>query len=94
MKPLMYRQRPSYPALISALCVLIVGALLAFLGLDRYASGTGSMGMVWLTVYATLCVTVICVIMAFARYQFTHLWKQPDPAFSKKAQRKRDRGEL
>jgi sterol desaturase/sphingolipid hydroxylase (fatty acid hydroxylase superfamily) len=85
----MYKQRPAYPALIGAVGILVVGGLLSLAALDRYQDGLGSMDVVWFLAYTTLCLVVICVIAAFARYQFLHLWQHPDPAFAKKAAKKR-----
>jgi hypothetical protein len=92
MKPLMYRQRPAVPALMTALGVLIIGGLLAFDALNRHYDGSGSMDVVWLVVCLTLCIAVMCLIAAFARYQFFHLWKNPDPSVSRKALEKRKNG--
>jgi hypothetical protein len=88
----MYRHRPAYPALMIAVWVLVIGWLVAFDAHARYDHGEGSEGAMLFAVYGTLGAIVICVIGAFARYEFRHLWKNPDPAFSKKARRKRAQG--
>ena len=92
MGPLMYRQRPAYPALIGAVCVLVLGFFITC-WLHQQAEIGESDGSSVLLVGALSCsISGALVILAFARYQFTHLWKRPDPAFSKKAQKIRDRG--
>lgn len=89
MGPLMYRQRPSYPALISSGAVLLIGTLMV-LALKQEEV---SFQILLLTACITLCSAAILLVTAFARYQFTHLWKQPDPAFSRKRATRSERGE-
>jgi hypothetical protein len=92
MCALIYRHRPAYPALMIALCVLVIGGLVGFDAHARYDDGEGSEGALLCAVYVTLGAVLICVVGAFARYQFRHLWKNPDPAFSRKARKKRAKG--
>lgn len=80
MGPLMYRQRPSYPALISAGAVLFLGMLLVLALKQEEVSFQVRL----LTGCITLCMSAILLVTAFARYQFTHLWKHSDPACSRK----------
>lgn len=88
MCSLMYKHRPAYPALMTALWVMVIGGLAIFDAHARYGNGDGSKGTFLFAVYVTLGAVLICVVRAFARYRFTHLWKNPIPAFSKKARKK------
>lgn len=88
MCALMYRHRPDYPAIISAGVVLLIGMVLFFALKQEEAS----FQTLLLTACITLCLAAILLVTAFSRYQFTHLWKHPDPAFSKKRARCRERG--
>jgi len=82
--PAMYKQRPAYPALVGACFVLIIGVLIMCGMKPAVDAGEMDQSMVLLAAFMTLCVTSILVVAAFARYQFTHLWRHKDPAFSKK----------
>ena len=78
------------PALIGVPCVLMLGILIILaLKFEECSSA-----LVLLVACATLCVAAVLVVLAFARYQFSHLWKHPDPAFSKKAEKRRANGVL
>ena len=89
MGVLMYRQRPSSPALISACAVLIIGMLMV-LALKQEEVPFQTL---LLTGYITLCLAAMLLVIAFARYQFTHLWKHPDPSFSRNRATRRERGD-
>ena len=94
MGALMYKHRPTYPAMVAAVLVLLFGGFWTWCLHGRVEDGIGEPS----SVVAAGCVSCglagILIIMAFARYQFTHLWKKPDPAFSKKARRSRRHGRL
>lgn len=82
MKPLMYRQRPAYPALIFSACALLVGAACVLWLKRRVDIGLASESSVLFVGFASLGLAGCGLIAAFARYQFTHLWKrrpQPQP---------------
>lgn len=82
MGPLMYKQRPAYPALVGAVCVLAFGGLVCWGLNERVQAGLGDLSQIILT--ASLCCGIAgaLVITAFARYQFTHLWKKAKPRSS------------
>ncbi|VGO22245.1 hypothetical protein [Pontiella sulfatireligans] len=90
MGSLMYKQRPSYPSLISAAVVLVLGAVLVCDILKQVDAGEADASSAILTGCLACGISGSLVIAAFARYQFTHLWRNPDPAFVKK--RKGSRG--
>lgn len=71
----MYRHRPSYPALIFAAAVLVLGALIAYGLAKQVEAGERSMSSVLLVGCLSFGIAGILVVAAFARYQFTHLWK-------------------
>jgi hypothetical protein len=73
-----------YPALIGIPCVLVLG-LLTILALKFEGCSFSSM---LFTGCACLCLAGVLLVIAFARYQFSHLWRHPDPAFSKKRELK------
>ncbi len=83
MRPLMYKQRPAYPALIAALFILIIGAWIIFELHQRVDTGEESASSVVLAYCMTFGIVGTLVVSAFARYQFTHLWKKPDPSVSR-----------
>ncbi len=87
MGPLMYRQRPSYPALIAAGCVIILGTCVAGCLRKRIDDGEGNPSSLILDICLTVVLTGILLIIAFARYKFTHL--RTDPRLSKKKWAKR-----
>jgi hypothetical protein len=90
----MYKQRPAMPALIAAACVMLFGGFVVYYLYRRVDDGDANSASVLFAVCLTCGLVGTLVILAFARYQFTHLWKHPDPAFSKKASRNRKRGRL
>lgn len=92
--PLMYRHRPSGPALIAAGCILILGGSYMYCLYRRVDAGEASPESILHVAFLTIGATGALLILAFARYRFTHLWKHPDPAFSKRAKTKRKNGRL
>jgi spore maturation protein SpmA len=77
MKPLMYRHRPAYPALIAAACVLAAGGLIILALENRLKDGIGDPSSIIFTACIACGAAGVLVIIAFARYQYTHLWKKP-----------------
>lgn len=71
----MYRQRPAYPALIFSACVLIAGGIVTFWLKNRVEIGLAEQSSVVLAGFSTLGLAGCGLVAAFARYQFTHLWK-------------------
>lgn len=84
MKPLMYKQRPAVPALIAAACVLAFGTALIFWLRPRVEVGEAEVSSVLLAGCMTCGITGGLLVSAFARYQFTHLWKKPHSGPTKK----------
>ena len=72
---LMYRHGPNKPALIGAVVMLIFGAGCALAFLPAVESGERPASILYLIVSLSLLVAGMLVIVAFARYSFTHLWK-------------------
>jgi len=72
----MYRQRPSLPALIAAACSLVFGALVVLELVNRLEDGIGNPSSIVFTTCASCGLAAVLVVTAFARYQFTHLWKR------------------
>ncbi len=89
MGPQMYRHRPAYPALIGAVTVMFFGALATFHFYKMAESGETDKQLFLMSGMITLAFSGALLIAAFARYQFTHLWQRPDPAFSKKERKRR-----
>lgn len=82
MGPLMYRQRPAFPALIFSVCVLIAGAFITFWLKRRVEVGLAEESSVMFAVFTAIGLASCGLIAGFARYQFTHLWKKkpaPEP---------------
>ena len=74
----MYRQRPAYPALVLAGVVAAVGFIAVCCLKQRVENGEYDATCLLLTAFTTIGITGALVITAFARYQFTHLWKRPN----------------
>lgn len=81
---MIYRHRPLLPALLAAVFSFIAGAMLFLHMEQRYLRGDGSSESVLLTGCITIVLTGSFLIMAFARYRFTHLWKSTGAAHSDK----------
>jgi hypothetical protein len=81
---MIYRHGPSLPALVSAGVVFFSGALLVFSLYQQEQAGEGTVQTVALVGCLTFVITVSLVIMAFARYQYTHLWKSTKASHSDK----------
>jgi hypothetical protein len=79
MKPLMYRQRPALPALIGSVVSLIAGLVCCAMIYGRVQSGEIGEEKLAGLILISVVVTGTCLIAAFARYQFTHLWLKPRP---------------
>lgn len=77
MGPLMYRQRPANPALIAAAIVLLFGGAIIWWKKTQLEDGIGDVSFIILTACITCGTALVLVVTAFARYQFTHLWKKP-----------------
>ena len=92
MKPLMYRQRPAYPALVAAACALIIGMSIIMVLKDRLKDGIGTPSSILLTGCISCGIAAVLIVSAFARYQFTHLWKKPNPALAKDREKDPFRG--
>jgi uncharacterized protein (DUF2062 family) len=73
----MYRQRPAFPALISAVVVLLFGGALILWEKSNMDDGIGDVSSIILTGCITCGAVLVLLVSAFARYQFTHLWKKP-----------------
>jgi ABC-type nickel/cobalt efflux system permease component RcnA len=84
MGAMMYRQRPNLPALIAA-GICLVGGVLLMCGLQQ-KSGVGATCSAPLAAVAflTSVLTGTFLIIAFARYRFTHLWKSTGASHSDK----------
>ena len=89
MKPLMYRHCPCYPALWAAVFVLALGVAVAGWLQNRVESGIGEPSSVIAASCATFGVAATLLVAAFARYQFTHLWKKPGRSSSQKGRQAR-----
>lgn len=75
MCAMIYKHRPSYTALIGAGVTLLGGCLL-MLGLSREsATSEGFSSPVLLAGCMTFLLFGVFLIIAFARYKFTHLWR-------------------
>ncbi len=80
MCAMIYRHRPSYTALVGAAVTLIAGSLL-MLGLTKSTpSAEGVPASVLLAGCVTFLIFGFFLIVAFARYRFTHLWRTSKPA--------------
>jgi hypothetical protein len=77
MKPLIYRHRPAFPALVGAAVSLVGGALCFGTLYDRVMAGEISQEKLTGMIMAAVAIAGIFLIAAFARYQFTHLWLKP-----------------
>lgn len=77
MKPLMYRHRPSFPALMAALISLLAGLFCFGMIYQRVASGEIGKEKLMALTLISIASSGIFIIAAFARYQFTHLWIKP-----------------
>lgn len=79
MRPLMYRQRPAYPALVGAIVSLFAGILSVAVIYRRVERGEMSEERLIFIISLTCLMTGIFLIVAFARYQYTHLWLKDRP---------------
>lgn len=77
MKPLMYRHRPAMPALVAAIVSLAGGAFCFGMLYHRVQSGEIGAEKLKGLILLSFALSGICLIAAFARYQFTHLWMKP-----------------
>ncbi|MDF7822949.1 hypothetical protein P4B35_02910 [Pontiellaceae bacterium B12227] len=93
MGPLMYRQRPAFPALIFSACVLIAGGLIAVWANRQVEEGLKDESTLILIIFSTLGLAGCGLVAAFARYQYTHLWqKKRHPDADESASIKQSRG--
>jgi len=77
------KQRPAYPALVAAACILLVGAFAVYGLKRRIKVGDADFSSLFLLVCLSCAISGDLVITAFSRYQFTHLWKKPIRPFQK-----------
>ena len=84
MGPLMYRHRPAYPALIAAAVFFITGVVVTLVLQERAVEGLASPRAPLLAGMLGLILTGACLISAFARYKYTHLWKSTGARHSDK----------
>lgn len=87
----MYKQRPAYPALIGAAVVLVFGFMATFNLYDLSVSGELGIEVPVMAGALSIGVSGAFLILAFARYQFTHLWKKSSFAPARKSRDKRSR---
>ena len=81
---MIYRHRPSLLALVAAVFSFVAGAVLFYQMQEQHLRGDGSAASVLLTGCLTITLTGAWLIMAFSRYQFTHLWKSTGAVHSDK----------
>ncbi|MDF7799655.1 hypothetical protein P4C99_09265 [Pontiellaceae bacterium B1224] len=95
MGPLIYKQRPAMPGLIFSAIVLISGGGIAHWLQGRAKVGEAPDSAPVFVLSIALALAGCGLVAAFARYQFTHLWKKrkhpppPDEAVLKKNSRGR-----
>jgi hypothetical protein len=77
MKPLMYRHRPAFPALVGAVVCLLGGGLCFGVIYHRVQNGEISEDKLIALTMISIALSLIFLVAAFARYQFTHLWVKP-----------------
>ncbi|MCF7816311.1 MAG: hypothetical protein K9M54_00375 [Kiritimatiellales bacterium] len=77
MKPLMYKQRPAFPALVGAGASLLAGLFCFAMIYRRVESGEIGSEKLTALILVSIATSGIFLIAAFARYQFIHLWKKP-----------------
>ena len=80
----MYKHRPSLPSLVLAGLSLGGGSLIFYSLYRREAMGECAMATVLMTGCLTIIMTGGFLIMAFARYKYTHLWKSTGARHSDK----------
>ena len=69
-----YKQHPMWSALIGAVACLVMGSLSFLVVNQRVQSGDMGKEKLLLPILVTVIVSGILIIVAFSRYQFTHLW--------------------
>jgi drug/metabolite transporter (DMT)-like permease len=69
-----YKQHPTWSALIGAVACLIMALLCFFMIYQRVQSGEIGEEKLLALIVISITVSGILFIVAFARYQFTHLW--------------------
>jgi hypothetical protein len=84
MCAMMYHHKPSLPALGLALFVFICGVLFICDLRPQVESGEINSSSMAAAGFATCSVTGVFLIIAFARYRFTHLWRSTKAAHSDK----------
>ena len=84
MGSMMYRQRPNLPALIAA-AICFLGGVLLLCGMQQISGfGAASSAPLETVALLTFALTGTFLIIAFARYRFTHLWKSTGASHSDK----------
>ncbi|WP_372798851.1 hypothetical protein [Pontiella sp.] len=86
----MYRQRPNLVALGGALIVFISGILVYCMQLQN-SGGHLDQRVRLMILLGTPLLTVVLLLIAFARYRFTHLWRKKHKGRHDKSLRKHDR---
>ena len=81
---MMYRHRPSTPALVAALVIFIGGTICVFSLKPQHDAGEIEVASLILLGCVTSTLSGALVITAFARYKFIHLWKSTGAAHSDK----------
>lgn len=84
MCAVMYRQRPSIPAIILACVVFFGGTILVVYLRPLLETGEIQGAPVLMTGCVTCILSGALLIIAFSRYQFTHLWKSTGAIHSDK----------
>lgn len=77
MCAMIYKHRPSYPALFAAGLVLLGGSLMCYGATRQYQLDREVPPCVLMIGCGTLLLVGIFLVIAFARYKFTHLWIKP-----------------
>ena len=77
MKPLMYKQRPAFPALAGAFASLLIGVVCFFMIYKRVQNGEIGAEKINGLILISITCSGIFLIATFSRYQFIHLWKKP-----------------
>ncbi|WP_136082761.1 hypothetical protein [Pontiella desulfatans] len=75
----MYRHRPAFPALVGAVVSLLGGIFCFGMIYVRVKSGEIGEEKLKALIFISVATSLIFLVAAFGRYQFTHLWMKPRP---------------